>query len=140
MAIQRWDSRIDLRRLQDNVNRMFEDALGRSPSTEPPLDLIEQGERYVVRADLPGVGPAEVEVRVEDGALVVSGERKGDGEVPVDAYLRVERPTGRFSAFVRLPSSVDRQRIEARFRNGVLEIVLPKRLEPAPGRIEVLDS
>ena len=76
---------------------------------------------------------ADVELRIENGNLIVYGERKIDQA----AYLRMERPTGRFSAQVALPPSVDRQKIHANHCNGVLEVMLPKRKEEAPSRIEV---
>jgi len=144
MAIQRWDPQRDLVQLQENVNRMFEEVLGRSATPaggdrtrpgdwRPSVDLFEEAGHYVLRADLPGVAPSEVDIRVEDGQLIVCGERKSDQE----AYLRMERPYGRFSACIALPASVDRQRIHANHRNGVLEIVLPKKKGEAPSRVEI---
>jgi HSP20 family protein len=144
MAIQKWDPQRDLVRLQDNVNRMFEEVLGRSAAPaggdrarpgdwKPPLDLFEEAGHYVLRADIPGVPPSEVEIQIEEGKLVLSGERKSDQA----AYLRLERPFGRFSAQVALPPSVDRERIHANHRNGVLEIVIPKKRDEAPSRVEV---
>jgi HSP20 family protein len=144
MAIQRWDPQRDLVRLQGDVNRMFEEVLGRSTVPEggdrarpgdwkPPLDLFEQTGHFVLRADLPGVAPADVEIRIDRGSLVLSGERKLDQQ----SYLRMERPFGRFSAQIALPPTVDHHRIQASHRNGVLEVVLPKRREEAPTRIDV---
>jgi HSP20 family protein len=144
MAIQRWDPQRDLVRLQGDVNRMFEEVLGRSTAPDggdrahpgdwrPPLDLFEQAGHFVVRADLPGLDPSDVEIRVDGGKLVLAGERKPDQQT----YLRMERPFGRFSAQIALPHSVDRSRIRASHRNGVLEIVLPKKPEEAPSRIEI---
>jgi len=148
MAIQRSDPLRELQRLQENMNRLFEEVLTRSSgsaSTDPagtaawkPLtDLVEQTDRYVVRADLPGVVAAEVEVLVERGRLVLRGERRREGPTPDEAYLRVERPDGRFLVQIALPTSVDQQRIEATHSNGVLEVLLPKRQDESPGRIEV---
>lgn len=136
-------------RLQQGMNRMFEDVLSRSSAPagsptagaagwQPPVDLFEERDRYVLRADLPGVLPGEVEVNVEDGNLTVRGERRADDQIAQDSYLRIERPNGRFAAHVALPTSVDPQRIEAQHKNGVLEIVLPKRREPGASRIEVI--
>jgi HSP20 family protein len=148
VAIQRWDPIRDLIQLQETVNRLFEDVLGRSSSPggdgegepgswHPPLDLIEETGRYVVRADLPGVAPEDVDVQVEKGHLVVRGERRSDPDVARNSYLRIERPSGRFSTRLRLPATVDTQRIEASQHNGVLEILLPKRREETAGTIEV---
>ena len=144
MAIQRWDPQRDLVRLQENVKQMFEEVLGRSSwqsSAErttpadwrPPLDLLEEPGHYLLRADLPGVAASDVELKIENGTLLVYGERKIDQA----AYLRMERPAGRFSAQIALPPSVDRHGIHANHCNGVLEVVLPKRKEEVPSRIEV---
>ena len=143
MAIQRWDPQRDLVRLQGNVNRMFEKVMGRSATPaedrarpgdwKPPLDLFEETGQFVLRADLPGLSPSDVEIRIEDGQLVLRGERKSDQH----SYLRRERPAGRFSAQIALPETVDQSRVHATHRNGVLEVVLPKRKEQERSRIEV---
>ena len=143
MAIQRWDPQRDLVRLQENVNRMFDEVLDRSETPgadrvrpgdwKPPLDLFDDGEQYVLRVDLPGVAPGEVEIRLEDDRLELSGERRSDRET----YLRMERPSGRFSARVALPPLVDRPRVRARHQNGVLEVVLPKKRDSEPSRVEI---
>jgi len=147
MAIQRWDPRRDLLDLQDRVSRLFEEALSRSGggvdgsapvgAWKPPMDLFEEGHRYVLRADLPGVDASDVELHVEGGRLVLRGERRADAGVARESYLRVERPYGAFSAQVALPPSVDAGGIRATHRNGVIEIVLPKRKEAGASRIDV---
>jgi HSP20 family protein len=144
MAIQRWDPQRDLVRLQESVKQMFEEVLGRSSWQDPAerstpadwnpaLDLLEEPGHYLLRADLPGVAPSDVELKIENGNLFVYGERK----MAQASYLRMERPTGRFSARVALPPSVDHQKIQANHCNGVLEVTLPKRQEEPPSRIEV---
>ena len=148
MAIQRWDPLRDLIRIQERVNEMFEDVLSRSASEKggetltytgwkPPVDVFERAEQYVLRADLPGVTSSDVELEVEDGTLILRGERKVDPAVARESYLRAERPYGHFSLQISLPPSVDRNRIEASHRDGVLEIVLPKRQEDVPSRVKV---
>lgn len=148
MAIQRWDPQRDLVDLQDKMNRMFDHALSRSVGSgeseelgsagwRPPVDLIEEPARYVLRADLPGVAASDVEVQVDRGTLFLRGERRPDAEVSREAYLRIERPSGRFAVQVALPPSVEPKAIQASHRNGVIEVVLPKRKEQAAGRIEI---
>ena len=148
MAIRRWDPLRDLVRLQQNMNRMFEDALAQSSATvgsdgggggawQPPMDLFEESQRFVLRVDLPGIAASDVEGRGEAERLVLRGHRKADENVARDAYLRVERPSGTFALQVALPPSVDSGRIQASQRDGVLEVVLPKKTEELPGRIEV---
>ncbi len=150
MAIQRWDPERDLVELQDRMNPMFDDALSRSVGSEggeplgstgwkPPMDLIEEPTRFVLRADLPGISAADVEIQVEKGTLIVRGERRMDTGFNREAYLRVERPHGPFAVQLALPSSVEQRGIEACHKNGVIEIVLPKRKEELPSRIEISD-
>jgi len=151
MAIQRSDPLRELHRLQENMNRLFEEVLTRSSGSavldpsgsgtwKPPTDLLEEAERYVVRADLPGVNAADVEVLVERGRLVLRGERRREEPAADESYLRVERPDGRFHVQIALPASVDQQQIQASQSNGVLEVVLPKRRDESPGRIAVAES
>jgi HSP20 family protein len=151
MAIQRWDPLRDLLRLRDRVNELFDETLSRSPSDgaeaiestawRPAVDLFEEADRWLLRADLPGVAAQDVDIQVEDGHLVLRGERRMDTSVERDAYLRVERPYGRFRTQIALPAAVDRERIQARHRNGVLEVALPKKKEERGiGRIEVSPS
>lgn len=147
MAIHEQGPFEELVRLRERLNRLVEDAISRSAGLSaetgahawrPPVDLIEQGDRYLVRIDLPGVAPVDVEVEVEAGVLVVRGERRRDPSVPSDAFLRVERPQGPFAVEVKLPDSVDEESIEANHRGGVIEIVLPKREQRRPqGRMTV---
>jgi HSP20 family protein len=148
MAIQRWDPLQGLMDLQEKMNHLFEDTLARSGGNDrgeaeassgwrPPMDLYEEADRYVLRTDLPGVAASDVEIEIESGTLHLRGERKMDGVVRREAYLRVERPYGRFSVQVELPSSVEQQGIRATHQNGVIEILLPKRKPQTPSRIEV---
>jgi HSP20 family protein len=148
MAIQRWDPFRDLLQLQERVNRLFEESVARSgvqrgadpqgtTSWHPPVDLFEQGDRYVVRADLPGVESGAVDLQIEGSDLVLRGERRGDPLVPRESYLRLERPSGAFLLRMALPDSVERQGIQAAHRNGVLEVVLPKKKAELHGRFRV---
>jgi HSP20 family protein len=151
MAIQRWDPLRDLVQLQERMNSMFEEALSRTVGSDggqgvastgwkPPLDLFEEAERYVLRADLPGIGASDVHIQVEDGTLTLRGERKLDASVSREAYLRVERPHGKFTVQVSLPPSVEQAGIRAVHRNGVVEVILPKKEESVPSRIEISEG
>ncbi len=138
MAIQRWDPVKDLVALQRRMNDLFEEALTRSTggadverfaarAWSPPVDLVEGPEAYVLRADLPGVEPGDVDLTVADGTLTLRGARPEEPGVPREAYLRVERPRGPFEVQVALPPSVDPSGIRARHSGGVVEITLPRR-------------
>jgi HSP20 family protein len=148
MAIHRWDPLRDLVQLRERIDRAFEDVLARSGGTaeaeslvtsgwRPPVDIFEEGAQYVLRADLPGVPPDAVQVEVEADALVLRGERKADSAGNRESYLRVERPHGKFSIQITLPPSVERSAIRASQRDGVLEVVLPKKEERAAGRMKI---
>jgi len=148
MAIQRWDPLRDLMQLQEKMNSMFEEALSRSVGPDgaetlastgwkPPMDLFEEPERYILRADLPGVSAGDVDIQIEDGNLVLRGERQMEGNISREAFLRIERPYGEFRLQLALPASVDAASIEAVHRNGVIQILLPKKKESMPTRIEI---
>jgi len=149
MAIQRWDPLQGLMDLQQKMNHLFEDTLARTGERNgerseaaaagwrPPIDLHEEDDAYVLRTDLPGVSASEVEIRIEEGTLRLSGERKRDGSVGREAYLRVERPHGRFTVQVTLPPSVEPDGIRATHHNGVIEVRLPKRRPRSASRIEI---
>jgi HSP20 family protein len=122
----------ELARLQ----REFEELLAAPPpggrtqqvgSWEPAVDVLETERAFVVRADLPGVVKEDLASTVEPAALTLTGERRADGAEPRGAFLQLERPSGRFSRTLALPALVDGQRVEVRFVDGVLTLVLPKR-------------
>jgi HSP20 family protein len=146
MAIDRWDPVSDLRHLKERVDSLFQDVLGRagteaSPEIpgawRPPVDVWEESGSYHVRVDLPGVDPRDVSVEIEGGVLHLRGERRTDGSIPHGEFLRAERPRGRFAHSMALPPSVDPGGIEARQRDGVLEIVLRKKRDDRVARVRV---
>jgi len=146
MAVDRWDPVRDLRHLKERVDTLFQDVLGRAGTEaapeidgawRPPVDVWDEGDGYQVRVDLPGVTPGGLSVEIEDGVLHLRGERRTGGSVPRGDYLRGERPHGRFALSMALPTSVDPQGIEARHRDGVLEILLRKKREDRALRVRV---
>lgn len=148
MAIVRWDPFRDLVGLQDRMNRMFDDSfrgLGRGNADDwslggawaPAVDIYEHNGNIVLKAELPGVNPKDVDVRLENNTLTLSGERKFDGEVKQDNYHRVERAYGSFTRSFTLPSVVDQEKIKADYKDGVLKVTLPKREEAKPKQISI---
>lgn len=147
MAIQRPDPLRSLADLQETMNRLFDDVLTRTAVTggndeadggwKPPVDLYEADDRYLLRIDLPGVRADDVRLDVEGDTLKLQGERPADPDVPREAYLRVERPRGPFHLELSLPPSVERAEIKATHREGVLDVVLPKKRPAGSERIEV---
>jgi HSP20 family protein len=146
MAVDRWDPVRDLRHLKERVDTLFQDVLGRAGTEalpevpgawHPPVDVWEEGDCYHVRVDLPGVPSGDVNVEIEDGVLHIRGERRTGGSVPRDEFLRAERPHGRFALSMALPASVDPQGIEARQRDGVLEILVRNKRDDRASRVRV---
>ncbi len=103
----------------------------------PNVDVKEEKDRFVLYADLPGIDPDDIEVSMDKGILTIKGERTSETSAETERFSRIERRYGSFHRRFALPDSADADGIEARGRNGVLEIVIPKRPEAAPRRIQV---
>lgn len=103
----------------------------------PAVDIFEKKDRFVVRADIPGVDPADIDVNMDGGTLSVAGERHAEDKSEVDGVSRYERATGRFSRHFTLPESADADGITASSANGILEISIPKLPDVQARRITV---
>ena len=145
MAIVRWDPFKDLLRLQEEFNKFFEDQLAKRMGSEelassswiPPVDIYEDENNIVVKADLPGMDQKDIEVKVENNTLIIKGEKKFEDEEKKDNYHRIERFYGTFQRAFTLPDTVDVDKIKASYKNGVLEITIPKKPETKPKQIKV---
>jgi HSP20 family protein len=147
MAIVRWlDPFRDLSTIQERMNQIFEDALARNRGREeglrsgmwtPAVDIYENNDSVVVKAELPGVEKDQISVEVKDGILSLRGERKFEKEVKEESYHRIERAYGSFQRSFSLPVSVDQEKVTAKFRDGVLEVKLPKKEQAKPKQIKV---
>jgi HSP20 family protein len=129
--------------LQDQINRLFSDAFERTEGESnltawaPAVDINENGHELVVKADLPGIDPKDLDIRVENNVLTIRGERKFEKKAEQDNYLRVERTYGAFSRSFSLANTVNPEGIKADYQNGVLTLVIPKREEAKPKQIKV---
>ena len=103
----------------------------------PAFDVIEEKERFVLRADVPGVAAADIDVSMEDGVLSVSGERLAESRDEIDGLRRFERASGRFYRRFTLPETADATGIAAKSTNGILEVTIPKLPQVQPRRINV---
>lgn len=103
----------------------------------PAVDISEDEKRYLIRADLPGVDPKDIEVHLEGDELTLRGERNEDKEEKGQNWQRTERLRGEFYRRFRLPESADAENIEAKSDKGVLEISIPKQPKTQPRRIAV---
>jgi HSP20 family protein len=106
----------------------------------PPMDLVEAEDHFVLKADLPGMAEEDVKIEVQDGTLSISGERKAEHEQREQGWYRIERSFGSFSRSLTLPEGVRADGITAEFRDGVLELHIPKPEERKPQRIEISPS
>ena len=128
-----------------NINDLFEDAYGRSRHMHaaptgtwcPPVDILESKDSYVIRAELPGMKKEDFHLEVEDGTLTLSGERKFEEPTNGDEYHRVERLAGKFSRSFDLPQAVKHDEIKATYRDGILEVYVPKAEEAKPRQITI---
>ncbi|MBA2078744.1 Hsp20/alpha crystallin family protein [Rhodanobacter sp. PCA2] len=116
-----------------------EGATADASAWAPRVDIREEGERFVIRADVPGVDPAAIEVNMDRNVLSISGDRAAEAADASARFSRQERAHGPFHRRFVLPDSVDAEHITASNRHGVLEIVVPKKAESAPRRI-VIDT
>ena len=103
----------------------------------PAVDVMEEKERFVLRADVPGVAATDIDVNMEDGVLTVSGERHAESRDDIDGLRRFERASGRFSRRFTLPETADAEHIAAKSANGILEVTIPKLPQVQPRRITV---
>lgn len=103
----------------------------------PPVDVHEEGDRYVVQADLPGVNPDDVEITAEKGVLTIRGERKQEKREKTEGYQRIERVVGGFTRRFALPENVVADEIKARYTNGVLEVTIPKQPAQQARRVQI---
>ena len=142
-SISRWDPFREMSKVQDQVNRFFEDSFLRRGSESslslwaPEVDIHETQDALVLEADLPGLEDKDLDIRVENNMLTIRGERKFEKKVSEENYLRVERSYGSFCRSFSLPHTVNTDQIQANYRNGVLTVRLPKREEAKPKQIKV---
>ena len=132
MAFARWDPIRDLLAIQQRLDRYAPGPAG----WVPPIDVHETTAEYVITAEVPGLTRDDIEIRIHDGRLQISGERR-ERDVPYEQYHRVERGHGAFSRTFDLPLPVDGDRITADLRDGVLMVLCPKTAANGTQRIQV---
>jgi HSP20 family protein len=155
MTMERWRPRRGLvpwrpfRELED-MERRFEDVFGwpalpavwrRIPMADigwaPAIEVFEKEDKFVVKAELPGMKEEDIDVSVVGDILTIKGERKAESEVKEEDYYCCERSYGSFSRSIALPSSVNAEKIEASYEDGVLEVSLPKAPEAKEKKVTV---
>ena len=103
----------------------------------PAVDIVEEKDRFILRADVPGVAREDIDVSMEDGILAIAGERHTEKHEDVEGVKRFERVSGKFYRRFTLPETADAEGIAARSANGILEVTIPKQPEVQPRRITV---
>jgi HSP20 family protein len=145
MAIVRFEPFRDLVNTQREFERLFRGAFAPAFNEEeastrtwaPPVDIYENGDSLVLKAELPGVNPDDVEIRVEDNTLYLKGDRKFEKEVKEQNYHRIERSYGTFTRTFSLPNSIDADKVAANYKDGVLTLNMPKKEEAKPKTIKI---
>ena len=142
MPIARWDPFSDMVQLRDEIGRWFEGVSERGKDRKsvvwaPDVDIKENDKEVQIKADLPGMKLEDIDVSVDDNQLVIKGERKTEREEKEKDYIRVERSYGSFYRSFNIGVPVKADEIKASYKNGVLEINLPKAEVKKPKKIEI---
>ena len=146
MALIRWDPFREMSALQERMNRLMSDYRTRTPFGEeelaqgawiPAVDIYETKESILLNVELPGVTKEDISLEVKDSTLTLRGEKKLEKDVKEENFHRMERAYGSFTRAFTLPSTVQQDKVKAKFRDGILEIVLPKAEEAKPKQIKV---
>ena len=135
MNLVKWNPRREIPTLPGRFNRLFDDPffrIGRMADDSdlgmwnPAVDLYEKDDHFMIKAELPGVNKDNIKIDLKDRLLTLSGERTHNNEVKEENYYRRERSYGKFQRAFTLPADVDSDKIKAEFKDGVLQIEVPK--------------
>jgi HSP20 family protein len=151
MALELWRPGLGLRRsplreFDREMGELMEHFFGDRPwpriargmgGWTPPLDMVDRRDEVMLRVDLPGLEQKDIEVAVEEGMLTIKGTRKDERETKEEDYYACERWTGAFTRNVMLPPGLEPEKMKAIFRNGVLEVHVPKTREAKSKKIEI---
>jgi HSP20 family protein len=145
MSVVRWEPFSDLMSLREAMDRLFEDSYvrpgGRAVAAHGPadvaLDVIETDDAFVVTASLPGVKPEDVEITITGETLVIKGESKSETKAEPATYLYQERRYGAFARTIVVPAPVQADKAEAKFKDGILTLSVPKAEEAKPKSVRV---
>ncbi|GKS63986.1 molecular chaperone [Nitrospira sp.] len=146
MALVRWDPFRELEEVSDRLNRMFARPATRAANGKetmivadwtPSVDISETEGEYQIKAEIPDVKKEDVKVTLEDGVLTIQGERKHEKEEKGKKYHRIERSYGSFVRTFSLPDVIDEDKVKAEFKEGVLNLSLPKSEKAEPKAIGV---
>jgi len=132
--------------LQNEINRLFNFSYPKwldgetsvfSGTWLPAIDVVDDKDNLMIKADLPGLKKEDLDISLQDDILTIKGEKKNENEKKEKNYYRVERSYGIFQRSLRLPSQVDSKKVNAKFKDGVLELTLPKKEEAKSKQIDI---
>jgi HSP20 family protein len=143
MSIVKWDPFRDIVRTTRGMNRFFNEPVFRFFEDEgysmwsPVVDIYNEDDKLMVKAEMPGLSKEDIDIRVENGILTISGEKKREKEYNEENSYRLERCYGKFIRSFSLPMTVDVKKIDASYKDGVLHVILPKAEESKPKRVNI---
>ena len=138
--VSTWPTLGRLTDLRDEIDRFFEAPIARTSDFlgwTPAFDVYEEKDNFIVKAELPGMKREDINVSLQDGNLIISGERKSETKSEDAEVYRAERYFGKFQRSVALPTLVAADKVKAQYKDGVLTVTLPKSEEAKPKQIEV---
>lgn len=138
MAIVRWDPFRELTQMQSQLGRLMDSMWGgREETWLPAVDVFDKSDAVVVKAELPGIDPDQVQIEVDENVLTIKGERRFEEEVEDERYYRVERRYGSFQRSLALPQGAKTDEIAADYQDGVLTVTVPKSEAVKPKQIRI---
>ena len=145
MDLVRWEPFDGFTKMQSRINALFDEVFDRANGHSqaysgvwgPPVDILESRDSYLIRAELPGMKKEGISVEFKEGALTLSGEKKFEEPAEGVTYHRSERASGKFARSFYLPQTIKQDGINATFRDGILEIHVPKADEAKPKQIAI---
>ena len=146
MNLVRWNPLGEMTAMQNRINRMFNDPHWLADRVnddtdmgmwKPAVDLYEKDDHFVIKAELPGVDKKDIAIDLKDRVLTLSGERTYENEVKQENYYRRERSYGKFQRAFTLPADVDSDKIKAEFKDGLLQIEVPKPEKHKPKTVTI---
>lgn len=147
MTLVRWRPFRDIVSIQDEMNRLFNDFFGRVPSRfegdwstsewTPSVDISETKDDILIKAEVPGMKKEDIKISLQDNVLTLKGERKQEKEEKETNFYRMERSYGSFTRSFNLPTVVQADKIKASYKDGILNVTLPKAEEVKPKQIPI---
>lgn len=135
-----WDPLGDILDLKDNLNKMINTSLrkgGDLAGSYPTVDIFKKGEDYILKSELPGINKDDIDISIQDNVVTLKGTKNEEKEVEEGNYYHCERVFGSFERSFELPSVIDRKKVKATYKDGILEVILPLAEEAKPQQIKI---